>query len=80
MSALSGTSVQSTQLYILNEIVRFNSSLIFPITAAFIRHYKKCEPEKVTAYAFCTAGMAGDRIENQLGEIISWVLVLPHIP
>jgi hypothetical protein len=27
--------VQNTQLYILNQIVRVNSSLIFPIAAAF---------------------------------------------
>jgi hypothetical protein len=60
MSAFSRTSVQGTQLYILNEIVRVNSSLIFPMTAAFTRHYKKCEPEKVTACAFCAAEMAGD--------------------
>jgi hypothetical protein len=55
MSAFYGTSAQSTQLYILDEIVRLNSSLIFPITAAFISddrpyrvRYKKCEPERVT--------------------------------
>jgi hypothetical protein len=56
MRGFSGTSVQSTQLYILNEIVRGQ----FPITAAFISRYKKCEPEKVTGYAFCAAEMAGD--------------------
>jgi hypothetical protein len=60
MSAFYGTSVQSTQPHILNEIVRVNSSLIFPITAAFIRRYKKCETEKLTACAFCAAEMAGD--------------------
>ena len=60
MSAFSGTSVQSTQLYIVNEIVRINSSLIFPITVAFVKHYKKCEPEKAAACAFCAAEPAGD--------------------
>jgi len=40
MSAFSGTYAQSTQLYILNEIVRVNSSLVFPIAAAFKKgHY-----------------------------------------
>jgi hypothetical protein len=60
MSAFSGTSVQSTQLYIVDEIVRVDSSLIFPISAAFSKHHKECEPEKAAACAFCVAEPAGD--------------------
>ena len=72
MSAFSGTYVQNTQLYILNQIVRVKSSLIFPIAVAF--------KKRSLLVRFARAEMAGDSTENQLGEIISWVLVLPHIP
>ena len=64
--------MQNTQLYILNQIVRVKSSLIFPIAAAF--------KKRSLLVRFARAEMAGDSTENQLGEIISWVLVLPHIP
>jgi hypothetical protein len=59
MRAFSGTSVQSTQVYILNEIVRVNSSLIFPITAAFITT-KNAKRKRSPLVAFCAAEMAGD--------------------
>jgi len=64
MSAFSGTYVQNTQLYILNEIVKVNSCLIFPIAAAF---------KKVTTCSFCSGrdgrGLNRESVgrNNQLG-------------